>query len=78
MATCAIFHDGQFRTGILEWEDGGELRAARRVFEAEPSEDDILRFVATVRWEDGVAAAEAGQATPRQTTGGASGKPGAR
>ena len=53
MATCAIFHDGQFWTGILEWEDGGELRVVRRVFGAEPSEDDILRFVAAVRPEDG-------------------------
>ena len=60
MATCAIFHDGQFWTGILEWEDGGELRVVRRVFGAEPSEDDILRFVAAVRPEDGAAATEAG------------------
>ena len=64
MATCAIFHDGQFWTGILEWEDGGELRVVRRVFGAEPSEEDVLRFVAAVRPEDGAAATEAGDATP--------------
>jgi hypothetical protein len=63
MATCAIFHDGQFWTGILEWEDGGEIRAVRRVFGAEPSEDDVLRFVAAVRPEDGASAAEAGEPT---------------
>jgi hypothetical protein len=58
MATCAIFHDGQFWTGIFEWEDGGEVRAVRRVFGAEPSEDDVLRFVAAVRPEDGTSATE--------------------
>ena len=58
MATCAIFHDGQFWTGILEWKDGGEVRAVRRVFGAEPSEDDVLRFVAAVRPEDGTSATE--------------------
>ena len=62
MATCAIFHDGQFWTGILEWEDGGELRVVRRVFGAEPSEYDILRFVAAVRPEDGAHAPESGDA----------------
>ena len=62
MTTCAIFHDGQFWTGILEWEDGGEVRAVRRVFGVEPSEDDILRFVAAVRTEDGAHAPESGDA----------------
>ena len=45
-STLTVYHDGQFWVGLAE--DGG-YGAARIVFGAEPSDEEILRFVVS-KW----------------------------
>ena len=51
-ATCcsSSYHDGQFWVGLAEHVEGGRYGVARIVFGAEPSDEEILRFV-TSKWE---------------------------
>ena len=49
-STLTVFHDGQFWVGLAERVEGGRYGAARIVFGAEPSDEEILRFVAS-EWE---------------------------
>lgn len=44
-STLTLFHDGQFWVGIVEHIEDGRLGAARIVFGAEPSDEEVLRFV---------------------------------
>ena len=44
-STLTVFHDGQFWVGIVEHIEDGRLGAARIVFGAEPSDEEVLRFV---------------------------------
>ena len=44
-STLTVFHDGQFWVGLAEHVEGGRYGAARIVFGAEPSDEEILRFV---------------------------------
>ena len=43
--TLTVYHDGQFWVGLAEHVEGGRYGAARIVFGAEPSDEEILRFV---------------------------------
>ena len=45
-----VFHDGQFWVGLAEHFEDGRYGAARIVFGAEPSDEEILRFVIS-KWE---------------------------
>lgn len=47
--TLTVFHDGQFWVGIFERVEGESLCAARIVFGAEPSNEEILQFIQN-RW----------------------------
>ncbi|RNL48090.1 YjdF family protein [Paraeggerthella hongkongensis] len=49
-STLTVYHDGQFWVGIVEHVEEGRLGVTRIVFGAEPSEGEILRFVAS-EWE---------------------------
>ena len=49
-STLTVYHDGQFWVGLAEHVEGGRYSAARIVFGAEPSDEEILRFV-TSEWE---------------------------
>lgn len=49
-STLTVYHDGQFWVGLAEHVEGGRYGAARIVFGAEPSDEEILRFV-TSEWE---------------------------
>ena len=49
-STLTVYHDGQFWVGLAEHVEGGRYGAARIVFGAEPSDEEILRFVAS-EWE---------------------------
>jgi hypothetical protein len=44
-AVFSVYFEGPFWVGVLESEDGGELRVARHVFGAEPSEPELLDFM---------------------------------
>ena len=44
-STLTVYHDGQFWVGLAERVEGGRYGAARIVFGAEPSDEEILRFV---------------------------------
>ena len=44
-STLTLFHDGQFWVGIIEHVEDGCLGAARVVFGAEPSNEEVLHFV---------------------------------
>ena len=44
-STLTVFHDGQFWVGIVERIEDGRLGVARIVFGAEPSDEEVLRFV---------------------------------
>ena len=46
-STLTVYHDGQFWVGLAEHVEGGRYGAARIVFGAEPSNEEILRFVAS-------------------------------
>ena len=48
-STLTVYHDGQFWVGLAEHVEGGRYGAARIVFGAEPSDKEILRFVAN-KW----------------------------
>ena len=49
-STLTVYHDGQFWVGLAEHVEGGRYGAARIVFGAEPSDEEIMRFVAS-KWE---------------------------
>ena len=44
-STLTVYHDGQFWVGLAEHVEDGRYGAARIVFGAEPSDEEILRFV---------------------------------
>ena len=48
-STLTVYHDGQFWVGLAERVEGGRYGVARIVFGAEPSDEEILRFV-TSEW----------------------------
>ena len=48
-STLTLYHDGQFWVGIVEHVEDGKLGVTRIVFGAEPSDEEILRFVVD-RW----------------------------
>ena len=49
-STLTVYHDGQFWVGLAEHVEDGGYGAARIVFGAEPSDEEILRFVVS-EWE---------------------------
>ena len=49
-STLTVYHDGQFWVGLAEHVEDGRYGAARIVFGAEPSDEEILRFVVG-KWE---------------------------
>ena len=49
-STLTVYHDGQFWVGLAERVENGRYGVARIVFGAEPSDEEILRFVAS-EWE---------------------------
>lgn len=49
-STLTVYHDGQFWVGVAERVEDGRLSAARIVFGAEPSNEEVLRFVVE-RWQ---------------------------
>ena len=49
-STLTVYHDGQFWVGLAEHVEGGRYGVARIVFGAEPSDEEILRFVVS-GWE---------------------------
>ena len=49
-STLTVYHDGQFWVGLAEHVEDGRYGAARIVFGAEPSNEEILQFV-TSKWE---------------------------
>ena len=49
-STLTVYHDGQFWVGLAEHVEDGRYGVARIVFGAEPSNEEILQFVAG-RWE---------------------------
>lgn len=48
-STLTVYHDGQFWVGLAERVEGGRYGAARSVIGAEPSNEEILRFVVS-KW----------------------------
>ena len=48
-STLTVYHDGQFWVGLAEHVEGGRYGVARIVFGAEPSDEEILKFV-TSKW----------------------------
>lgn len=40
-----LYHDGQFWVGVVEEHQEAKLRAVRRVFGPEPSDEEVLAFV---------------------------------
>lgn len=48
-STLTVYHDGQFWVGLAEHVEGGRYGVARIAFGAEPSNEEILQFVAG-RW----------------------------
>lgn len=49
-STLTVCHDGQFWVGLAEHVEGGRYGVARIVFGAEPSDEEIQKFV-TSKWE---------------------------
>ena len=49
-STLTVYHDGQFWVGLAEHVEDGRCGVARIVFGAEPSNEEILQFVAG-KWE---------------------------
>ena len=49
-STLTVYHDGQFWVGLAEHVEDGRYGAARMVFGAEPSNEEILQFVVG-KWE---------------------------
>lgn len=50
-STLTVFHDGQFWVGLAERVEGRRYGVTRIVFGAEPSDEEILRFVIS-RWAE--------------------------
>lgn len=48
-STLTVYHDGQFWVGLAERVEDGRHGVARIVFGAEPSNEEILQFVAS-KW----------------------------
>ena len=48
-SALTVYHDGQFWVGLAEHVEGGRYGVARIVFGAEPSDEEILRLVASER-----------------------------
>lgn len=48
-STLTVYHDGQFWVGVVEHVEDGMLRVARVVFGAEPSNEEVYRWVLE-RW----------------------------
>ena len=48
-STLTVYHDGQFWVGLAEHVEDGRYGAARIVFGAEPSDEEILQFI-TGKW----------------------------
>ena len=48
-STLTVFHDGQFWVGLADHVEDGRYGVARIVFGAEPSDEEILRFVSS-KW----------------------------
>lgn len=48
-STLTVYHDGQFWVGLTEHVEDGRYGVARIVFGAEPSDEEILRFVVS-KW----------------------------
>ncbi len=44
-STLTVFHDGQFWVGVVERNESGRLAVSKTLFGAEPSNEEILRFV---------------------------------
>lgn len=67
-STLTVYHDGQFWVGLTEHVEDGGYDAARIVFGAEPSDEEILRFV-TSEWEKLCSSTTSPrkQASPRRT-----------
>lgn len=49
--TLTVYHDGQFWVGLVEHAEDRTYGVARIVFGAEPSDEEILRFV-TSKWAE--------------------------
>ena len=49
-STLTVYHDGQFWVGLAERVEDGTYGVARIVFGAEPSDEEIRKFV-TSKWE---------------------------
>ena len=49
-STLTVYHDGQFWVGLAEHFEEGRYGAARIVFGAEPSDEEILQFIVS-KWE---------------------------
>ena len=49
-SALTVYHDGQFWVELAEHVEGGRYGVSRIVFGAEPSDEEILRFVAS-EWE---------------------------
>lgn len=64
-STLTVYHDGQFWVGIIERVEDGRLQAAKVVFGAEPSNEEVLRFVVE-RWHGlALAASSVGAKRPK-------------
>lgn len=63
-STLTVYHDGQFWVGMVEYVEDGMLRVARVVFGAEPSNEEIYRWVLE-RWTSLRLSAEAEPVGPR-------------
>ena len=49
-STLTVYHDGQFWVGLAEHVEDGRCGVARIAFGAEPSDEEIQKFV-TSKWE---------------------------
>ena len=49
-STLTVYHDGQFWVGLAEHVEDGRYGVIRIVFGAEPSDEEIVQFVAS-EWE---------------------------
>lgn len=50
-STLTVFHDGRFWVGVIERNESGRLAVSKTLFGAEPSNEEILRFVVE-KWQD--------------------------
>ena len=50
-STLTVFHDDQFWMGVVERNESGRLAVSKTLFGAEPSNEEILRFVVE-KWQD--------------------------